>query len=218
MKLFAALVVLAVPAPVSPAPPPSQLTPKQIYKLAAASSVRVRVDGPDPGSGSGTVIASDHLGVDVLTCRHVVGKERFALVDFDEEGKQTVTRAGFVVKADEKADLALIHVGAISLPSRPIATVEPELFDDVYVVSSPQSIMRQASRDVLNTKDMASGKVWTLTGESIPGMSGAGALNERGELVCVIQATWHDDGTMYTQIALAIPLKTIRAFVSGVTP
>jgi len=203
-----------------------ELTPKQVFTTIAPSSVRLRRDSDkNPGAGSGTIIEAHDGGALVLTCAHVVEGESAVLVDLDEEGRPIRTLPGLVVKRDEDHDLALVQVlGSTKRPARPIASVEPELYDSLYVVSAPNRIMRQSAIERLNTKDERSyddeeyfkGTRWTVTGQVIPGMSGSAMTNAEGEIVCLTQAvaTWGDEDI--TQVGYAVPLRFIRAFLKGV--
>jgi S1-C subfamily serine protease len=201
-------------------------SPKQVFTTIAPSSVRLRRDrnSKHPGAGSGTIIEAHDGGALVLTCAHVVEGESAVLVDLDEENRPIRTLPGLVVKRDEDHDLALVQVlGTTKRPARPIASVEPDLYDDLYVVSAPNRIMRQSAVERLNTKDDASadsqyfrGVRWTVTGQVIPGMSGSAMTNAEGEIVCITQAvaSWGDDEIM--QMGYAVPLRFIRAFLKGV--
>lgn len=209
-RLARALPLVTIPQPAR------TLTAKEIFTLAAASSVRIAREGDEPGFGSGTIIYANEKAALILTCAHVVKGSKKVRVDVDTEGEDVRHYYGDVVKTDDKIDLALIGVAQqMYRPARPVAAREPELYDELYVVASPMTIMRQAAHEVLNTKDLGSHghAMWSLSGEAIPGMSGGGVLNGAGELVCVVDATWNEDDQDYTQIMLAVPLATVRAFI-----
>jgi S1-C subfamily serine protease len=189
-------------------------TPKEIFTRAAQSAVRVRRGGKSPGAGSGVIVEVSARVTRVLTCAHVVGKETVVKVDFDEEGLPTETALGVVERTDEKADLALImlvHRFARALPTA-VAMVEPDDYDDLYIVASALGGVRQSNLETLNTKDMVDpdGHYWTFSGFVAPGMSGGALLNRGGDVVCLVDALADAE---YPGYGLCIPLPSIRAFL-----
>ena len=184
---------------------------KDVFKKIEPYSVGIIVED---GTGSGTIVGANGDSVDVLTCFHVIDGDKHILIVYDDEGVKIQTTKATVIATDKPHDLALLRTtNPKHRPVAPVAEIEPEDYEELYTVASPLGIQRQAATERLATKDMKTG--WTFTGMAIFGMSGSAAMNERGEVTCVIRGTATDDDEIYTQMGYCIPLSAIRSFLKG---
>lgn len=142
--------------------------------------------------GSGTCIASEGGKSLVLTCNHVWSEQSspgapFPLGSyplFGEVRHDGKTYSATAIAGDADADLALVVVDA-PLPVARIATQTPAVGAKVrhYGMTS-----KDTSGEVLpaRTDISAAAHQFAFTTSAIPGDSGAGVFDERGELVAVV--------------------------------
>jgi len=193
---------------------------EDIFTRAARSSVIIRTPS---GLGSGTVIwASDKYYL-ILTCAHVLDEEepsKFRIQVSTETKTQLF--GGFVEKIDKEWDLALVvGLGDIDLPAVSIASLEPRLYERLYLIGAPMGFNRSATEGVLSSKtDGIEGKehkIWRVTGGFLyPGISGGTIVNSRGELVCVPETVMLFKGLVpMPQLGFCVPLGAIKTLVKG---
>jgi thiol-disulfide isomerase/thioredoxin len=131
--------VLTPPAPVidsEPVPPTGDLKKHYEFYLDACC----RVYAGDSG-GSGVCYKIDNEYVYILTCRHVVGKNKTAKVEFWHDGIVTKKYPAITVKV-LKADVAVIAVKCSEFKGRlpnaiPVAEKGPEPGDTIVSVGCP---------------------------------------------------------------------------------
>ena len=145
--------------------------------------VEVLIDG---GHGSGTVIDKHHI----LTAKHVVidQKDEDVFIKLSDGDK---LKAKIVWVSGEGHDIALLSTDE-ELPYR--ATVDcagAKIGDEVTGIGYPFS-MEMISSKLYVSGDRYTGKggvkVAPLDGTLLPGMSGGGVFNDKGEVVGVVTA------------------------------
>lgn len=162
------------------------------------------------GSGSGTVVLRDGDKAVILTNKHVVLDE-----DKKVEDKLWVLKDGkrynaTVIKVHEKSDIALVSA-TISLPAVTIATVKPLKGDKIRhfgKATGPQ----EGTVDGW-TEFVYEGMAMNSLIFSVPGDSGAGIFNEKGQLVGVHfgrRGRPKDDDP----IAFSVSLEVVRKFLA----
>ncbi len=170
----------------------------------------------DTGIGSGTVIGKKGKAWVVLTCAHVVSEAPVAKV-LTPNGEFPA----MVDKIDGGLDLAiLVTFGNLGLDVLPIATVEPAIYDRMYVVTSPLGIPKTGSEAILYSKARnlheTSTPRWAFTGFILPGSSGGTITNAAGELVCVAEAiVARSVLPLIPELGYCVGLEDIRWFVKS---
>lgn len=218
-----------------PTPPATDLVEQQMLLRAVSSTVtihaRPKIDGVTyPGvSGSGTVVWAEKDLALILTCQHVVFNDDLGR-HYEEIEAETLTgkRApGIVQNYNEDHDLALLLTfGALDAPAMPLAKKEPPLYSHVFVIGSPSGHPGTVAPGLLTLKSYPSDLVknlllWQITSLIYSGSSGGTVIDEGGSLIGVPQSasiTAQPCGSfvMIPQIGFAVPLHTIREFLSDV--
>jgi S1-C subfamily serine protease len=222
--LLLALFAVALPRPEAPASTAPDRGPG-----AAAWVVTPR------GSGSSCLI--DRQRGLLLTNAHVARDFRDVHVVFPlyRNGALVSGRAFYraharrlavparVLHVDRKRDLALVEVGRVPATAReaPLAARPPRPGERLYRVSSPalagaeawghaSGEVKQVSHESFRYPDgtAVSGRMVLSTLPGRPGDSGAGVLNERGELVAVHAAERRRD-----RLAVSVSVDEVRAFL-----
>lgn len=178
----------------------------------AEASVGIETDG---ATGSGTVIASVGRSSYVLTCEHVVRGAKKARVVF-RQGKKFAKVEGVVERVDAAKDLALVRVKKLPISALGLAETEPELYEKVFVVGSPEGYFGTATESLLCGKDGSNGdpdESYQLSGFTSPGGSGGTVANFNGALVGVVTGIRHDGHRPIHGIVFACPLGKIKAFL-----
>lgn len=217
---------------------PAPMTAKAIYQRGAEGMVQIIIYHNGIGQGSGMVIGEDKDGNQlVLTAAHCfegVPHPLMIVVAVGDNPAGYARSPGVLVKADEDDDLALVRLmRRLPRVAVHVARSEPDMFDQVYLVSSPDGAPRLVGPGVLSRKHRIAQahnhELWQIQGFAWPGSSGGGVLNGRGELVSVIQATnLVDDETaldpvpgevsaevIVPDVIFGAPLERIHAFLYG---
>jgi S1-C subfamily serine protease len=179
----------------------------------AESSVGIETDG---STGSGTIIAHVGRSSYVLTCEHVVRGYKKARIVY-RSGKRFVRVEGTVERSDERKDLSLVRVKKLPLPALSLAPTEPELYERVFVVGSPEGYFGTATESLLCGKDGSNGdpdESYQLSGFTSPGGSGGTVGNFNGQLVGVVTGIRHDGHRPVHGIVFACPLGKIKEFLA----
>jgi len=192
---------------------PKQLTASSEVASIAEASVGIETDG---ATGSGTVIA--HVGRSswVLTCEHVARGAKKARVVY-RAGKKFVKVEGTVERSDATKDLALVRVRKLPLAALSLAEADPELYEKVFVVGSPEGYFGTATESLLCGKDGSNGDpdhAYQLSGFTAPGGSGGTVANFNGQLVGVVTGIRHDGHRPIHGIVFACPLGKIKEFLA----
>ncbi|HUP05694.1 MAG TPA: serine protease [Caldimonas sp.] len=180
---------------IPPKDDPRQIVPRVVHDIEKLGfTVRVMDPGKpiDAPQGTGFVIGADGL---LLTCAHVTGESTTATVTL---GGQRLTAD--VVKADAKADLALLRLRTPLPEGTPVlrfreATRPPVLGEEVSTLGYP------LSRLLGNSVRMSRGLVSATAGihdndqqlqvsaEIQPGSSGGPLLDQKGNVIGVIASS-----------------------------
>jgi S1-C subfamily serine protease len=179
----------------------------------AEASVGVETDG---STGSGTVIA--HIGRSswVLTCEHVVRGCKRARISY-RAGRKFIKVEGRVERTDEAKDLALVRTPKLPVAALSLASVEPDLYEKVWVVAAPEGYHGTAVESVLCGKDGSNGdpdEAYQLSGFSSPGASGGTVASFNNELVGVVTGIRHDGHRPINGIVFAATLPKVREFLA----
>lgn len=159
-------------------------------------------------ASSGTIIHTepDENKFYMLTSYHVIHEyhtNNEALTVFSTHSYKTdegeletfvLVYSATVLNVDEYNDLALLEVD--SSPVRPIyghvtiATEEPDLGEDIFVISNPNGNFRSVTKGVVSNKERVidSNIMWQLSGGILFGASGGAAFNQDGELIAVAKS------------------------------
>lgn len=141
----------------------------------AASSVKVQLDN---GHGSGV-----HIGNGlVLTGAHVVGDTESVQLKLTDG----TTRDAEVVWTKPESDVALLQTAPDGLAASPINCAPPLIGEAVTVTGNPEFMEFITTRGYIagtaaQVQDWVT--VATVDMTILPGMSGGGAINDRGEVV-----------------------------------
>lgn len=174
---------------------PRQMTPRVVREIEAMG-FKVRVLDPDKPieASQGTAFVVGREGW-LLTCAHVVGEEKVATVTFDGR-----TQVADVVKADAKADLALLKLreplpeGAAVLSFR--ARDKPAVMgEDVFTIGYPLSrILGSQARISRGLLSSTAGlrdepREVQVSAEIQPGNSGGPLMDREGRVIGVVNRT-----------------------------
>ena len=147
-------------------------TPKSAVSVAVAT-----------GGGSGTVVSSNGGVSHILTCKHIIDKDQTCFVI-----KNGNTYRAKFIKAHKYLDLSLLEVNDI-LPTAVIATSEVEQGMSVRHfgrATGPQKgFVLPSVTYIVNGENVISSVSDFLI---VPGDSGAGVFNNKGEFVGVIHS------------------------------
>ncbi len=189
------------------------MSPPRGIILRKAATSAVIVHGAH-GRGSGTVVGKAGSAYIVLTCAHVIKDETDLAI--------ATPRGDFPAvldKVDEARDLAtLLVAGDLGIKPMRVAMFEPNLYETLYVMSSPLGIPQTGSEGVLYSKNRSLGEPtprWAFTGFMLPGSSGGTITNIYGELVCVAEAIHTSEITgMVPELGYCVGLQDIKFFLS----
>ena len=181
-----ALTSLLIAGPVYSTPPiefnkilSSNIAVKKQSEKSRDSTVKVLTRR---GHGSGTIVKfnGDHY---ILTAKHVVKKSKIVIIESYSE-----TSVGEVIYMAKDLDLAFIKIGKVKnkrTPKIKILKKKPKIGSEVVYSGYPSGYnMFTAGGHVASYQ----GARILLQGFAWPGSSGAGVLNEDGELIGVLIA------------------------------
>lgn len=218
MFRFLALAALATPALVHPAAAEDAITPETIDAVKKAT-VFIRVQGDGwAAAGSGFVVRVGDAGVLVATNDHVAAavpppgvrpsaRPAVLTVVFDSGTKAERSYTGTVAAADPDRDLAVLRVGGVKDPPKPIPYADPPKWVETTPVYSfgfpfgtalatakgfPAVTVGKASISSLRTGDDGELAVVQIEGNLNPGNSGGPVVDGKGRLVGVAVATVRD--------------------------
>ena len=182
------------------------LTAKEVYKLAAPSTVVIRTD--DDSQGSGIILHPSGL---ILTNFHVIeGAKKEVTVKLQDGSTYKVTGIGTV---NPLYDFAIIKINPNkNLPIVSMGNSEAlEPGDEIFAISTPKGlefsisdgIVSQVESDVMFCPDCIQ-----FTAPVSPGSSGGGLFNNRGELIGLINARFPSE--IVQNINFATPINTVK--------
>lgn len=179
-----------------------------IYQKIMMSTFMLEVD---EGSGSCVCIAKDKHETWFLTCAHVaehalkgkgtlIGTRDFPLTEVH------------VGKVDKKADLALMsYTDGPDVTPVAVAKDAPSLGDPVFSCGAPYGVPNLCvfgRVSAYDTRAFLDTDVLFINLGSGPGMSGAPACNERGEIVGIVKAHIPE-----TTVCITISSQVVRKFM-----
>jgi S1-C subfamily serine protease len=177
-----------------------------IFTRVASSSVLIETDS---GMGSGTIVSVSNGRILVLTCYHVISDAKQI-----EVVSASTSAIASVISVNVKKDLAVLMVSQdLRAPALKVAFFEPELYEKLYTVANPLSIIKVASEGILYSKKESRPGVdlWGVQSFLFPGSSGGTITNAQGELVCVPQSiVATKQFGLVAQLDFCVGLKDIR--------
>jgi len=205
------------PAPASPAPPTSALSPAEIYRRAAPGVVEISTFGGTAGTGSGFVL--DKAG-SIVTSEHVVDGASTVTVRL-ASGREEEAR---VLGADQASDIALLRVAAPGDELHPLPLGDSDavsIGDPVVAIGNPLGLERSLTAGVVSGVNRT---IESPSGASIagaiqtdaalnPGNSGGPLLDAQGRVIGV-NAQVATAGAGNAGIGYAVPVNTVRRVVA----
>lgn len=155
-----------------------------IAKKTGESVVRVEASG---ATCTGFVINDDVKGERdaVLTAAHCAGEEKA-----DIYADSAIAR---IIWKNSKADLMILDVADTGRPALTIALTNPRVGEDVgsygygYALERPMFRLAHVSDDAAQIPDVEGGPFIMIDAGYVPGQSGGPCLNDKGEVVSIVQ-------------------------------
>jgi S1-C subfamily serine protease len=195
----------------------------QLYKRVSPGVVLVATED---GLGSGTLL---NASGDILTNWHVVGNAKQVAVIFKprEEGQKVTKkdlRLATVMRIDEVADLALVHVDSVPPGTDPIPLGDPGAIAvgaDVHAIGHPtgevwtytMGVISQVRQDYeWSTEDKLKHRATVIQTQTPinPGNSGGPLLSDEGALIGVNSFKAKGESLNF-----AVALPDVRRFLAG---
>jgi S1-C subfamily serine protease len=179
----------------------------------------VEIHGSDGRLGSGVCIRDDASSSYILTCRHVVeGIEQNPFTIVIHDGR-SFTGVYHVASAVPNEDLAIIdmgrHIPPIALGS-PVVQGQP-----VAVIGSPLGLRESVTVGVVSNVSREENSWFQLDAPINPGNSGGPIINEKGELVGIVNAKVPDAAIPDVGVeglGYGIKIEIVRRFLGRVWP
>jgi Trypsin-like peptidase domain len=203
-------VKISVPSPTPVVSPSSHIfTAKEIAKNAKPSVVTVlMVQNKTVSQGSGFVVAPKT----VVTNLHVIEGGKRGVVKF--VGSDTAYDVTRTVSVDEDNDLALLQIDGPEVSALELASNDPEVGDDVYVIGSPKGLEATFSHgNVSAFRSVKGGERLQITAPISHGSSGGPVLNADGKVIAVSVAIIEDGSSQ--NINFAVPVKYVRKLLNA---
>jgi S1-C subfamily serine protease len=173
----------------------------EMIRHADRSCVTVITDG---GHGSGVIINAEGY---VLSAQHVVAGANGIEVMFSDGLRQQAT----VLASDAVNDLVLLDIAGSGYKPLPLAVEQPNMGDEVVTIGTPADLAlgQSVSKGILSGKRMLEEREYLQTDVAVsPGNSGGPLLNERGEVIGIIQSKMMGKGI--EGVGFAIPIQRVR--------
>ncbi|MBZ4397119.1 MULTISPECIES: S1C family serine protease [Myxococcus] len=198
-------------------PPPTETTPAgapstslpQTIKLVAPGVVTIKTydsQGAPLGLGSGFLVE----GGRVVTNAHVV--ENAARAEVYDSEEQLLGVTDYAESLSAHVDLAVLP----AMPSPPktlhLATSEPLVGENIFVIGAPQGLSNTVSTGIVSALRGNEGKRWIqITAPISQGSSGGPVLNHSGEVVGVSVAVLRDG----QNLNFAVPIRDVKALIGS---
>jgi len=189
---------------------PPELSSQEVISRVSPSVVMVLTGegaGRLAGVGSGVIVRSEGI---LLTAYHVVKDAREVQVRL-KSGE--VYDHVDLVAADERRDVAALHISATNLPALPVELIaETRPGDPVYVVSNPTGLSWTASAGILSAvrpveevlPQQSGYRVLQFTAPISPGSSGGIVVDARGRVLGIVVFSKQGQALNF-----AIPVETV---------
>lgn len=152
----------------------------ELVKLVNPSCVTIVTDG---GHGSGVVIDSKGH---ILTANHVVEGINTVSVKFDNG----IELSAKIISSNTDADVALLKIEGNSFKALPITLEDPSLGSEVFTIGTPADIElgQSISKGMISGKRLIENQTYIQLNMSVsPGNSGGPLLNDKGEIIGIVQ-------------------------------
>ena len=197
----------ADPSPIEPKP---ILTTREIAEIALGSTVHLLINGKSKSwTGSGFVvhdgqIATNHHVIDSMS----VGNARLV-------GKEEIYPVETILDTDKEHDLAVIKIGGIDAPVLSLGDSDTvRIGDKVYAAGNPHGLEGSFSDGIISAIRGDSDKFFQMTAPISKGSSGGPVFNEKGEVIGVSFATFHDG----QNLNFAIPVNFLKPMIKMPVP
>lgn len=183
----------------------------EMIRYADRSCVTIITDG---GHGSGVIINSEGY---VISAQHVIDRTNRIEVQFSDGLRQDAT----ILFADVEHDLVLLDIAGSGFRPLSLAVNDSTgLGDEVVTIGTPAdvSLGQSVSKGILSGKRKVDERVYLQTDVSVsPGNSGGPLINERGEVIGIVQSKIVGKGIegLSFAIPMAEVLKHLRIQVEG---
>ena len=185
------------------------LTTREIAEIALGSTVHLLINGLINGkskswTGSGFVvhdgqIATNHHVIDSMS----VGNARLV-------GKEEIFPVETILDTDKEHDLAVIKIGGIDAPVLSLGDSDTvRIGDKVYVAGNPHGLEGSFSDGIISAIRGDADKFFQMTAPISKGSSGGPVFNEKGEVIGVSFATFHDG----QNLNFAIPVNFLKPMI-----
>lgn len=179
--IYAGLFVYAIPAsaqhPLSTVQLAQRATPATVTILAIDSR------GDTVGQGSGFIVTPDGV---VVTNYHVMAGAASGAVVLSSGERYTIAAA---LAVDPVADVAVIKIPGISLPTLPTTNVLPPVGSHVVAVGSPLGLYQTVTDGIVSARRVVKGReLLQISAPISPGSSGGPVLNVSGAVVAISTA------------------------------
>lgn len=189
-----------------------------IAKKVGPSVVRIDVAGArGSGSGSGVIYTADG---DIITNAHVVSGAQRVTVTLPDG----TTHEGEVLGADERSDIAVVHIDADGLPVASLASGTPDVGDTAIAIGSPFGLDGSVTAGIISavnrtvpggTNGTALIDVLQTDAAINPGNSGGALVDGTGQVIGINTAILSPGGGN-DGIGFAIPIGSASAIADQV--
>jgi hypothetical protein len=181
-------------------PPAARSVASIVERTTPATVTIVTFDaaGDSLGQGSGFIVRPDGI---IVTNWHVMRGASRAIVIL--ASREQYDRVRFV-DGDSAADIAILRIPAVDLPTVPTRTSVPEPGERVVVIGSPLGLSHTVTDGIVSALRMYGGKeLVQITAAISPGSSGGAVLDASGRAFAL--ATLYIEGGQ--QLNFAVPVR-----------
>jgi S1-C subfamily serine protease len=163
----------------------------------------------EDGHGSGVIINSEGY---VLSAYHVVSGSNSIEVMFSDGLRQQAT----ILHFDEPNDIVLLDIAGSGFRALPLSGETPAgLGDDVVTIGTPADVTlgQSVSKGILSGRRVLEDREYIQTDLAVsPGNSGGPLLNDKGEVIGVIQSKFIGKGI--EGVSFAMPIQRVKAVLN----
>lgn len=173
----------------------------EMIRYADRSCVTVITDA---GHGSGVIINSEGY---VLSAQHVIDGTNRVEVQFSDGLRQDAT----IILADVEHDLVLLDIAGSGFKPLPITSSDSTgLGDEVVTIGTPADLAlgQSVSKGILSGKRRIDDRIYLQTDLAVnPGNSGGPLINEKGEVIGIVQSKLVGKGI--EGLGFAVPMEVV---------